>query len=73
MKPPLRFTQRSLVLGFYWGQGGSPNPGLNVWWRGRYVWPWERKKAKGIHPETKPATLFDGEEIGNGLRLADQD
>ena len=41
----VRLTQNDLVVGVYRGAAGSPNPGWNLWWRGRYIWPRRRQKA----------------------------
>lgn len=50
----VRMTQKDLLFGVYRGAKGSLNPGLHIWFRGRYVWPRERKHGKRIE---KTATL----------------
>jgi hypothetical protein len=42
----VRLTQRELYFGIYWGKPQSLNPGLSVWWKGKYVWPRKRGHAK---------------------------
>jgi hypothetical protein len=42
----VRLTQKNLVFGIYRGAKGSLNPGLSIWFAGRYIWPWERKRGK---------------------------
>jgi hypothetical protein len=39
-------TQKDLLFGVYWGKPQSLNPGLSIWFRGRYILPWTRKKGK---------------------------
>lgn len=43
-----RMTQKSLVLGIYVGEKDSVRPGLNIWYRGRYIWPMGVKRVKVI-------------------------
>ena len=50
----VRLTQKDLLFGIYMGPKNSLNPGLSIWFRGRYIWPWKRTHKKR-HP--KPATL----------------
>ena len=42
----VRLTQRELMFGVYRGAKGSLNPGLSIWYAGRYIWPWVRKHKK---------------------------
>lgn len=58
----IRLTQKDLLFGIYRGGKGSTNPGLNIWFNGRYVWPLKRRK---IARPVKEATLFDGREPGD--------
>lgn len=48
-KPHIRLTQRDLVFGIYRGAKDSANPGLNIWFRGAYIWPRQRRKAVKVH------------------------
>ena len=50
----VRLTQKDLKFGVYLGPKDSINPGLSIWFAGRYVWPWTRKKGKRL---PKPTTL----------------
>lgn len=49
----VRLTQRDLFFGIYFGPKGSINPGLNIWFRGRYIWPVSRDRGKRV-PKTEP-------------------
>jgi hypothetical protein len=42
----VRLTQKDLLFGIYRGPKDSINPGLSIWFRGRYVWPWKRGHGK---------------------------
>lgn len=42
----VRLTQKDLKFGIYRGVKGSLNPGLSIWFAGRYIWPWTRKRGK---------------------------
>ena len=44
----VRLTQKDLKFGVYLGPKDSINPGLSIWFAGRYIWPWTRKKGKRI-------------------------
>jgi hypothetical protein len=50
----VRLTQKDLKFGIYLGPKNSLNPGLSIWFAGRYIWPWTRKKGKR---EAKPPVL----------------
>ena len=52
-----RLTQKDLVFGIYRGGKESLNPGLSIWFAGRYIWPWERKKGKGWKRKVKSEAL----------------
>lgn len=42
----VRLTQKNLLLGIYRGPKDSINPGLSIWFSGRYIWPWKRSHGK---------------------------
>ena len=42
----VRLTQKDLKFGIYVGPKASINPGLSIWFAGRYIWPWTRKRGK---------------------------
>lgn len=42
----VRLTQKNLLFGIYRGPKDSINPGLHIWFNGRYVWPRQRKHGK---------------------------
>jgi hypothetical protein len=42
----VRLTQKDLKFGIYVGTKDSINPGLSIWFLGRYVWPWKRGHGK---------------------------
>ena len=42
----VRLTQKDLMFGIYRGGKESLNPGLSIWFAGRYIWPWTRKRGK---------------------------
>lgn len=44
----LRNTQKDLLFGIYNAPSDSPNPGIAIWFRGRYIWPRKRKPAKSL-------------------------
>jgi hypothetical protein len=44
----VRLTQKDLKFGIYVGPKDSINPGLSIWFAGRYVWPWSRNKGKRL-------------------------
>jgi hypothetical protein len=52
-----RLTQKDLLFGIYWGTKNSFNPGLSVWFNGRYVWPLKRGHAK--FPAKQPPLPFE--------------
>ena len=53
----VRMTQKDLVFGIYRGPKESLNPGLSVWFAGRYIWPWKRKHGK--HEAKAPVLPFE--------------
>jgi len=57
-----RMTQKNLVLGVYIGDKDSVRPGLNIWWKGRYIWPMGVKKIKVIVEAQQDLPLGSGEE-----------
>ena len=60
----VRLTQKNLVFGIYRGPKESLNPGLSVWFAGRYIWPWKRKHGK--HEVKAPVLPFEkNSEVGN--------
>jgi len=42
----VRMTQKDLIFGIYRGPKESLNPGLSVWFAGRYIWPLKRERGK---------------------------
>jgi hypothetical protein len=42
----VRLTQKDLWFGIYRGPKESLNPGLSIWFAGRYIWPWKRESGK---------------------------
>ena len=42
----VRLTQKDLLFGIYRGPKESINPGLSIWFAGRYIWPWTRGHGK---------------------------
>ena len=42
----VRLTQKDLLFGIYRGSKESINPGLSIWFAGRYIWPWTRTPGK---------------------------
>ncbi len=42
----VRLTQKDLVFGIYRGAKEFLNPGLSIWFAGRYIWPWTRGHGK---------------------------
>lgn len=67
-----RLTQRELLFGIYRAPKDSVNPGLNVWFNGRYIWPRNRKQAhrKAVVNTPAPAGLFEVSD-GTDSRPAD--
>ena len=53
----VRLTQKDLLFGIYRGPKESINPGLSIWFAGRYIWPWKRTPGKR-GPKT-PKLPFD--------------
>ena len=78
MKPHLRNTQKDLILGFYWREKTAPNPGLNIWFLGRYIYPRKRSKAIMIHiGKLEPVLPFESDtkddfHLDNGVRFVDR-
>lgn len=54
MKSRVRMTQKDLVFGIYHGDKRSPNPGLNIWFRNRYIWPRNRRPSRPAPPPKDP-------------------
>ena len=51
----VRLTQKDLVFGIYRGGKESLNPGLSIWFRGRYIWPWMRvHRKRKVKEQTLP-------------------
>ena len=61
----VRLTQKDLLFGIYWGPKGSLNSGLNIWWRGHFIYPATRGHSKRL---PKEAMLFQmkGADIAVG-------
>lgn len=57
-----RMTQRDLLFGIYRAKKGAVNPGINIWFNGRYVWP--RKRA---HGKLKPKAVQLPSEVNDGI------
>jgi hypothetical protein len=53
----VRLTQKDLMFGIYLGPKESLNPGLSIWFRGRYVWP--MKRGHGKHKAKPPVLPFE--------------
>jgi hypothetical protein len=60
----VRLTQKDLLLGVYRARPGSLNPGLSIWWNGRYIWPRQRKISKRF---PKTALLFEMKETDDAV------